>query len=389
VIDLLNSVSSAGYCARYGAQLAVWSLAEGLSLDQISQAMGKIDPADLSLAEQLLGLTPSQPEAVELTPTLESITQEATLPAEEQDQIPNDSPIATSPPEAAAGVAISPGLLIGLVLGAVVLIAIAVTAVLTLREGKRRSPPPVQVESWDATPHKPVSPPPSAARQPLPAPVSTTAPIKPVLETGKRPATQIIEPGGIRLRLIGQSGKLAGRTFELQPPCLISRSPLQVFALEDPSLSTPHALFDAASNPPAVKDLSSTSGVLINAERIGSGFNDLPANAVITLGNCELRLAGGKLLVGSGTAAGRSLVVSGLAVVSAAPLSVIETGSAERGISDAHATLYVREGNFRIRDLKSSNGIILNGEHLVAESTIKSGDTLRLGSTDFTVEVVQ
>jgi hypothetical protein len=127
--------------------------------------------------------------------------------------------------------------------------------------------------------------------------------------------------------------------------------------------------------------------VHLNGNRIGSGFNDLPANAVVTLGNCELRLAGGKLLVGSGVAAGRSLAVSGLTVVSAIPLEVVETGSNERGISDAHACMLLREGNPIIRDLKSSNGIILNGERLSGESNLKTGDNLRLGSTDFTVEV--
>jgi len=49
-------------------------------------------------------------------------------------------------------------------------------------------------------------------------------------------------------------------------------------------------------------------------------------------------------------------------------------------VSSRHCELYMRDGNWYVRDLDSSNGTMLNGDKVFTESSISSGDMLQIGS---------
>jgi pSer/pThr/pTyr-binding forkhead associated (FHA) protein len=55
-------------------------------------------------------------------------------------------------------------------------------------------------------------------------------------------------------------------------------------------------------------------------------------------------------------------------------------------ISSIHFSLDWQEGNFRIRDLGSTNGTTVN-DHLVAEAILQDGDRIRAGRTQFAVHI--
>ena len=50
-------------------------------------------------------------------------------------------------------------------------------------------------------------------------------------------------------------------------------------------------------------------------------------------------------------------------------------------VSDEHAALVHVEGEWRVRDLGSTNGTYLNGQKTIAPTTITAGDQLQLGKT--------
>ena len=50
-------------------------------------------------------------------------------------------------------------------------------------------------------------------------------------------------------------------------------------------------------------------------------------------------------------------------------------------VSDEHAELVRSEGQWRIRDLGSTNGTFLNGQKVIAPTVVAAGDQLQLGKT--------
>ena len=50
-------------------------------------------------------------------------------------------------------------------------------------------------------------------------------------------------------------------------------------------------------------------------------------------------------------------------------------------VSDEHAELARSEGQWRIRDLGSTNGTYLNGQKVIAPTVVAAGDQLQLGKT--------
>jgi pSer/pThr/pTyr-binding forkhead associated (FHA) protein len=57
----------------------------------------------------------------------------------------------------------------------------------------------------------------------------------------------------------------------------------------------------------------------------------------------------------------------------------------ERNISRDHCRLQRHNGSYVIHDLRSYNGVVLNGQRVVGESPVKPGDELRIG--DYTLQV--
>ena len=64
--------------------------------------------------------------------------------------------------------------------------------------------------------------------------------------------------------------------------------------------------------------------------------------------------------------------------------------SEDQSISTKHASLMYRDGRFQLRDNDSTNGTYVNGQDIFGEGsvTLKDGDTIRFGSTECTLYVI-
>ena len=60
-----------------------------------------------------------------------------------------------------------------------------------------------------------------------------------------------------------------------------------------------------------------------------------------------------------------------------------ELSLADPGVSRYHCWILVRDGIASIEDLASANGTFVNGQRLRLRHPLKSGDRLRIGSTEF------
>jgi len=56
-------------------------------------------------------------------------------------------------------------------------------------------------------------------------------------------------------------------------------------------------------------------------------------------------------------------------------------------ISRRHCVVYVKEGELLVRDLKSRNGTLVNGERVTEDRVLKSGDTIQFGPLAFEVVI--
>ena len=56
-------------------------------------------------------------------------------------------------------------------------------------------------------------------------------------------------------------------------------------------------------------------------------------------------------------------------------------------ISRRHCVVYVKDGELLVRDLKSRNGTLVNGERVTEDRTLKSGDTIQVGPLAFEVVI--
>jgi len=60
----------------------------------------------------------------------------------------------------------------------------------------------------------------------------------------------------------------------------------------------------------------------------------------------------------------------------------------DKAVSAQHAKVVGRAGDFIIRDLESTNGVEVNGERLSKPHLLRSGDRVRLGSTELLFKCV-
>lgn len=58
-------------------------------------------------------------------------------------------------------------------------------------------------------------------------------------------------------------------------------------------------------------------------------------------------------------------------------------------ISRHHCAIVRREGGMTVRDLGSRNGTYLNGEKIDAETALKNGDVVRVGTLEFRIDAAQ
>ncbi|HLY08825.1 MAG TPA: FHA domain-containing protein [Planctomycetota bacterium] len=60
-----------------------------------------------------------------------------------------------------------------------------------------------------------------------------------------------------------------------------------------------------------------------------------------------------------------------------------ELSLADPGVSRYHCWILVRDGVASVEDLASANGTFVNGRRLRLRHSLKSGDRIRVGSTEF------
>ncbi|MBV8880213.1 MAG: FHA domain-containing protein [Planctomycetaceae bacterium] len=60
-----------------------------------------------------------------------------------------------------------------------------------------------------------------------------------------------------------------------------------------------------------------------------------------------------------------------------------ELSLADPGVSRYHCWILVRDGVASVEDLASANGTFVNGQRLRLRHSLKNGDRIRVGSTEF------
>ncbi len=336
LLRLLDIIAKRSAPDRFAAQLAVWSANSGRALEQIGATLPTApEPGELEEAQHLLDLT----------------------------EVP-----------AISGSAIA--LIVGGVLAAAALLAV----LLAWRDHRKKETlvePLSPVVSRPGRPSRPPEPPKPPRRPPTPQPRPVT---DPELKANATPARSQPRP-----RLVGVSGPLTGREFDLAECCLISRSPIEWVIIAEASVSAPHAALDLSQPSGCIKDLNSTNGVTVGAERLGKRWVDLAPGQEFSLGPAvTMACSAGSVRVTGGRLAGRSFRVgTGLIVISRTMMPVLETGDDDRRISDAHALLRLEEGVLSVKDLNSSNGTTIDTQPVEGEASLQPGQRLGLGGSEF------
>jgi len=60
----------------------------------------------------------------------------------------------------------------------------------------------------------------------------------------------------------------------------------------------------------------------------------------------------------------------------------------DRQVSRAHAAIVVEATGATVEDLKTVNGTLLNGREVEGKEALKSGDVVRFGESEFTIELL-
>ncbi|MBK1734778.1 hypothetical protein CKO15_05635 [Halorhodospira abdelmalekii] len=127
-------------------------------------------------------------------------------------------------------------------------------------------------------------------------------------QTSVRPALQQADPSGAdtdfspqssfgtqvqssipiaRARLVGISGGLTGRQFDVVPPATLGRNKDNTIVIDDPTVSARHARLGEVAERWQLEDLASTNGVFINGKKIDTGA--LENGDRVLIGKVEFR----------------------------------------------------------------------------------------------------
>ena len=87
------------------------------------------------------------------------------------------------------------------------------------------------------------------------------------------------------------------------------------------------------------------------------------------------------LRLSSGPLAGKVFEVHATLRVGRHPFNEVSLG--DPGISRYHCWILLREGVPSVEDLASANGTYVNGERIRARRSLRAGDIIRVGSTEF------
>jgi len=339
LMELLRAIDELHGYTRYGAQLAVWSLYPDPPVP-IDQMTGKVQgkPEDIQDADHWLALSQaSQPGG---------------------------------------------GLKLGIVLIAILGFAALAAAGFSLMDANRARQAQAMKSNPPAFSESPQTPSTDAGLQ-TEKPASLLlgiAAMKEQEDPSIKGAQQLV-------RLNGISGTFAGRGFDLELSCLLSRGAVEWLAVEDGAVSSPHALFDFSSMPFRVKDLNSSNGLRIG-DQLVERFINFYLGDKIFIGKQTLVVNNDGMKIIAGSRSGQCFVHTLEPIgITHEKFHVVILGPDDMRISDAHAILRQQEGMLFIKDLRSSNGTFVNGQRIEAETPLKNGDHIGLGDSEFEIKI--
>jgi pSer/pThr/pTyr-binding forkhead associated (FHA) protein len=332
IVNLLKAIDGHSKGSEYGSQLAVWSMSTGKPLDQIARDLNA-SSEDKANAQQMLSL-------------------------------------ASNPPS------------VTLIIVILLVFAVIIAAGLSLKDIRRPKP--------HQTPFPKTANPPSTQRPIVSAKfldqsiASNTkeAVINIPKITEKSPDNQTVV-----VHLVGLSGPYTDRHVDLKVPSIITRGDIDWSILEDDAVSAPHAILDLTDEPYRVKDLNSKTGVDLEGTHLGNRFTDIKPGQRLRIGSFVIAVNDDSLEIVEGPKAGVKVShAANLTVISNQKFDTFAMGLEDMRVSDAHAILYEQNGEVFIRDLNSSNGIVVNSKRISVETALISGDRLCLGNSEFLVQ---
>jgi pSer/pThr/pTyr-binding forkhead associated (FHA) protein len=191
------------------------------------------------------------------------------------------------------------------------------------------------------------------------------------------------------------SGPGSGGVLELDAPIsTLGRSAPSDVILRDEIVSRQHAQLRWAGGSAFIQDLGSTNGTFVNGERV-TALRPLVAGDVIRLGNTEavyVPWSSGRRPPASGA---WLAVTRGKSLPSTTDLTERKAVSIGRSrqnhvvipsdahVSRRHAQIRQTGRGHEVVDLDSATGVFVNGSR-VRQCLLRSGDRIRLGSTEFT-----
>lgn len=87
------------------------------------------------------------------------------------------------------------------------------------------------------------------------------------------------------------------------------------------------------------------------------------------------------LRLASGPLSGKVVEIPSTLRLGRHPFNELSLG--DPGVSRYHCWILVRDGNTYVEDLASVNGTYVNGERIKLRQSLKPGDRVRIGSTEF------
>jgi pSer/pThr/pTyr-binding forkhead associated (FHA) protein len=178
--------------------------------------------------------------------------------------------------------------------------------------------------------------------------------------------------------------------------------------LGSPQVSRHHAVVSWSDGRFIVKDLGSKNGTKVNRERI-SGIHELSDGDELQLGDAELvyqylhelapemiddfktrntfivrqDVAQPKLIVSAGPHEGRVFILgAGKTVIGrATSSSVWDISLQDKSVSRPHAEILKEDAQFTLTDLKSANGVLVNGDLIAEKVELQDGDVIEIGET--------
>lgn len=227
--------------------------------------------------------------------------------------------------------------------------------------------------------------------------------------SSRRQVAPAMGPAGGRAgQIVVTRGQAMRQAVGLDKPLItIGRDPASSLAVMDPQVSRQHAQIRRQAEGVILYDLGSVNGTYVNGRRV-AGTQLLNPGDVIRVGNTELSYqpagmvppmtpyggpagpyapgVGARLMLVQGTGHPPTLDLGQKPFFTLGRDSANDVIiSADSQVSRQHAQIRAVAGGYEIIDMGSANGLFVNGQR-VPRATLRPGDRIRVGSTEFTYQ---